>query len=253
MPDDTLRLRFDDPIAVLELRNASRHNALGSRDIRRCLDLLKQLDGIPDVRVLVVANPEGGTFCAGAALDELAAGQLTSNEFARLPEKIAALKFPTIAAVNGNAYGGGAEIALACDFRVGTATMKTHLPPARIGLCYPLSGIERLVSRLGVTAAKRLLLANEVLDGEELFRLGFLTHLADSTDVNSEALSLARQIVELAPLAVSAMKSICDDMAKPVFDPEEARKLETLCHQSRDFREGLSAVLEKRPPLFRGE
>ena len=253
MPDRTLQLHIDNPVAVLEFRNTSRHNALGTRDIQRCLDFLEQLEGNPDVRVLVIANPEGGTFCAGAALDELAAGKLTSNGFARLPETIAAVKIPTIAAVNGNAYGGGAEIALACDFRIGTTAMEVHLPPARIGLCYPISGIERLVSRLGVSTAKRLLVANEVLDGAELFRLGFLTHLVDPADVITRAHSLAGHIGGLAPLAVSAMKRICDDMASASFDCDEAARLETLCNESRDFREGLSAVREKRPPRFRGE
>ena len=93
--------------------------------------------------MLIITNPDGNSFCAGAALDEIGSGQLTSNQFAALPETIASLRIPTIAAMNGSAFGGGAELALSCDFRIGIPHMRLHVPPAKIGLCYPVGGIQR--------------------------------------------------------------------------------------------------------------
>ena len=252
MPDARIRLRQQDEITIIELDNPARHNALGAAEVAEFLRLLDAVAQAADTRALIITNPAGNTFCAGAALDELTRGALTSNGFAALPNRIDELGIPTIAAMNGNAFGGGTEIALACDFRIGTAAMKIHVPPARLSLCYPVSGIERFVTRLGVTTAKQLLVANEEFSGEQLYQRGFLTHLTPPAQVGAEALKLAARIASLGPLAVTTMKGICNSLADGSFDRQRALAAEQRCNQSADFHEGLQAVAEKRQPRFRG-
>lgn len=252
MPDGNLQLLSDGPIATLNLCNPKKHNALGARDVDTFCEHLAQIAQNTELRVLIITNPEGKTFCAGAALNELASGELTSNMFARLPDQIAAMRIPTIAAINGNAFGGGSEIALSCDFRMGIPHMKLHVPPARIGLCYPVSGIERFVHKLGVCTAKRLLVAHEEFHGDALYEVGFLTHLIEKRNIAKASLALAKKIAGLAPLAVSAMKQICDDIASGNFDRQAALQLEAQCNRSEDLKEGVAAVLANRTPSFQG-
>lgn len=226
MPTPSLQLNLTNHIATLNLSNPKRHNALGARDVEAFIRLLGEVADNPEVRVLVITNPEGNTFCAGAALDEIASGHLTSNQFAELPNAIASLTIPTIAALNGSAFGGGAELALSCDFRIGIPHMKLHVPPAKIGLCYPVSGIQRFVNILGVSTAKRLLLANEEFSGEALLNLGFLTHLATKDTLPATAQAMAEKIAGLAPLAIATMKLLCDHISAGTIDSENALALE---------------------------
>lgn len=252
MSANHIQLRRDDHVATIALCNPQRHNALGAGEVARFISHLETVADDPDIRVLIITNPEGKTFCAGAALNELTTGALTSNQFATLPDRISAMKIPTIAALRGNAFGGGCEIALSCDFRIGTSHMKLHVPPARLGLCYPVNGIHRFVTLLGISTAKRLLLANEEFSGNQLLELGFLTHLVDRSDISEAAAKLARTIAAFGPIAVSTMKAICNDVAAGNFDREKALQAEFRCNASSDLKEGLAAVVEKRQPVFRG-
>ncbi len=252
MSNAALQLSTHNAIATLSLCNPRRHNALGAADVAKFIRLLGEVANNPAVRVLIITNPEGNSFCAGAALDEIASGQLTSNQFAALPETVASLRIPTIAALNGSAFGGGAELALSCDFRIGIPHMRLHVPPAKIGLCYPVGGIQRFVNILGVSTAKRLLLANEEFSGEALLNLGFLTHLVPKDNLPTTALAMAEQIAGLAPLAIATMKQLCDHISAGTTDQVEALRLEAACNASEDLREGLAAVLARRPPVFNG-
>ena len=252
MSNAALRLSIVNSIATLSLCNPHRHNALGAAEVATFIRLLGEVASTPSVRVLIITNPDGNSFCAGAALDEIGSGQLTSNQFAALPETIASLRIPTIAAMNGSAFGGGAELALSCDFRIGIPHMRLHVPPAKIGLCYPVGGIQRFVNILGVSTAKRLLLANEEFSGEALLNLGFLTHLAPKDNLPATALAMAEKIAGLAPLAIATMKQLCDHLSAGTIDPAAALQLEVECNASDDLKEGLAAVLAKRMPKFTG-
>jgi enoyl-CoA hydratase len=249
----TQRMIFEqqESIATLTLDKPERHNALGPAELKEMSRHLSSLRESEDVRALIITGRGDRTFCSGAALDNLAAGDMTGDTFAAVTDALAALPIVTLCAFNGSAYGGGAEIGLACDFRIGKLDMKMFVPPARIGLCYPVNGIERFVSRLGVDVAKRLLLASEELDGTELYRVGYLTHLVDS-DPLSVATELASRIQGYAPLAIRAMKQICDSSAAGNLDKSQAQQLMEHCNRSQDLKEGFRALKEKRAPVFQG-
>ena len=239
-------------VGRLTLNNPEKHNSLG-----RCeLDLIhRALDRAavdPDVRALVVTGTGGKTFCAGASLPELNNGEISGDDYQDMTDSIAALGIPTICAINGNVFGGGVELALSCDFRIGVEGIRMRVPAAAIGLCYPVRGIERFVEKLGVTMAKRVLIAAEIFSADEMLQAGALDHLVMPAQFNDTVDDFAVRIAGLAPLAVQAMKSIIRSACGGNIDQREAAALAERCSASADLKEGFAALAEKRSPVFRG-
>ena len=247
-------LQFDSTgyIARICLNNPARHNALSNADIELAMMLLDEVVQNNAVRVLLLTAQGERTFCAGAALNEMSSGALNGQIFERLTDQLAQMPIPTVCQLNGNAYGGGAELALCCDYRIGRKDMRMFVPASRFGLCYPINGIRRYVQKLGIDTANRLLLASEEFNGEQLLNLGFLTHAELDQDVAPTAHNLCQLITSRAPIATKAMKAIALMEADNQFDPSKALELLQDCNQSQDLQEGLAANAEKRAPLFLG-
>lgn len=250
---DTILFDVQGPTARITLNNPARHNALGGSELSALQEYLAEVQGNSDVRVLIVSGNGEKTFCAGAALDQLGKGQISGDLFQQTTDKLAALRVPTICALNGNVFGGGVELALSCDFRIGVEGSRLRVPAAQIGLCYPLSGINRFVERLGVNLAKRILVAAEQFDAEDMLRIGFLDYLVPPTALDFHAGDLADRIAGLAPLAVQAMKAVLQQAAAGSIDQQAAQALSQRCLDSEDLQEGFAAQREKRAPVFRGK
>lgn len=248
-----VHLAIENAIATLTLNIPERHNALNGDNIDQLCGHLENIAKNPGIRVLIVTGSGNKTFCAGAALDQLDSGAIDGDHFAAMTDKLAALSIPTIAALNGSAYGGGSEIGLACDFRIGVKGMRVFVPPARIGLCYPVKGIERFVQTLGVNTAKRLLLASEEFNAEQLLEIAYLTQLVERDQLTQTASELAQRMAGYAPLAVQAMKQICQQVAAATFDRKTANTIAQACNNSADLKEGMLATREKRKPVFTGK
>jgi len=246
-------LSVEGPIARLTLDYPERHNALTRRGIEQMHARLEQIGNSASVRVLVITGTGDRTFCSGAALDEVQAGAIDGEAFQRMADRLAALPIPKVAAMNGSAYGGGAELGLCCDFRCGVEGMKIRVPAASFGLCYPPGGIHRYVTRLGVDAAKRILVATEPLDAAELLRIGYLHRLCAPGELRGVVDAWARSLAALAPLAVRAMLEIIDRSTAGLPDEALARQWVRRCNESNDLREGLQAALAKRTPEFSGD
>lgn len=246
-------LDVEEAIATITLNIPKKHNALDGNNIQQFCDHLDTVRHSNSIRVLIVTGNGEKTFCAGAALNELGSGAIDGDRFTEMTEKLATLPQPTIAAFNGSAYGGGSEIGLACDFRIGVRGMRVFVPPARIGLCYPLRGIERFVQILGVATAKRLLVASEEFNAEQLIAIGYLTELTDRDELGTKANELAERIAGYAPLAVKAMKQICNEAASGHLDHQQAQQIIQHCNNSDDLQEGLQAKKDKRAPMFNGQ
>ena len=250
--DSCIQFSIQHQVAWITLDNPAKHNALALVDIDAFVAVLDTIENNTALRALVLTGNGSKTFCAGASLDELSSGDLNGNHFEQLTDKLAAIRIPTICALNGSAFGGGAELGLCCDFRIGISGMKLMVPAARFGLCYPVNGIERYVQRLGLTAAKRILVISEEFDSAALLHIGYLTHLVAREELQHFTGQLAQSISHLAPLAVRSMKQLSDQFASGSADPEQAKALALHCNQSRDLEEGLRARAEKRKPVFLG-
>ena len=239
-------------VARMTLNNPEKHNSLGRAELEAIQACLREVANDKQVRVLVVTGSGEKTFCAGASLSELGAGEISGDSFQTTTNMLAAMDVPTICALNGSVFGGGVELALSCDFRIGIEGSRLRVPAAAIGLCYPLEGIGRFVERLGVNLAKRILVASEEFDAEAMLDIGFLDHLVLPRQLEGRVEDLAQHIAGLAPLAVQAMKKVLQQAASGSINMELAESLAAQCLASEDLQEGFAAKREKRAPQFKG-
>jgi enoyl-CoA hydratase/carnithine racemase len=249
---ETILYSRTDHIARLVLNNPQRHNSLGLEQLEGIQEALSEVAADPQVRVLIVTGAGNKTFCAGASLQELSGGQIGDDAFQKMTAQLAELSIPTICAINGDVFGGGAELAVSCDFRIGLEGSRMRVPAAAIGLCYPLSGISRFVACLGVHTTKRILVAAEEFPATALLQIGFLDHLVAPHKLDDFVNDYAQHIAGLAPLSVRAMKRILREAAAVSVDQELASSLVAECLESRDLQEGFAAKREKRGARFEG-
>ena len=247
-------------IAVLSINRPSARNALSCslvEDLQAALDEVCLDDG---VRCLVLASQVHRVFCAGADLKERA---VMSNEdvmefLKRLNHLITTLEeapIPVIAAVEGAALGGGLEIILGCDMRVGTTSSTYGLPETRLGVIPGAGGTVRLGRLVGWGRARQMILTGYRVGGLQAEHWGLLNSCVADGMAYDRALEMARQVAEGAPLAVR-MAKIAMRTAEDL-DKEAALRMETSCYEnilpSWDRREGVRALGERRHPAFRGK
>ncbi|MFT4520254.1 MAG: enoyl-CoA hydratase/carnithine racemase [Halioglobus sp.] len=249
---DTIVYQKSGHVGRLILNNPAKHNALGREQLEGIQRCLEEVADDEEVRVLVLTGNGEKTFCAGASLQELSGGEIGDDAFQAMTLAFSKLAIPTICALNGNVFGGGVELALSCDFRIGVKGSRMRVPAAVIGLCYPLSGIQQFVARLGPHIAKRILVASEEFDADTMLQIGLLDHLVPVAELEAATEKLAQRIAGLAPLAVQAMKSILQEAAQVNVDVERAASLSKMCLDSEDIQEGFAAKREKREPQFKG-
>ena len=239
-------------VACIRLDRPQQHNSLGSADIRALREALAAIGADAELRVLLLTGAGERSFCSGASLKELASGEMSGERFSTLTDALASLELPTVCALNGDAWGGGAELALCCDYRLGVEGMRMRVPAARIGLCYPLSGLQRYVGKLGLDVATRMLVGAEEFDAQGLREAGFLHRVLPREQLQAQAMELAQSLADLAPLAVRTMKRLLGQIARGDPDARAAQLAIDACAASADLQEGLTAQREKRTPRFSG-
>jgi enoyl-CoA hydratase/carnithine racemase len=171
-------------------------------------------------------------------------------------EAISAHPYPVVAAINGHCLGGGLELAVRCDLRVCAAGVKLGMPPAKLGLIYGHTGLERFIDVIGVARTKELFLVGHNLDAEEAERIGLVGRVVPGEELEGAAIELAAEIASNAPISMRGNKRAIEALARAnPLDPELERELVELrrsCFESEDFREGITAFAEKRKPNWTG-
>jgi enoyl-CoA hydratase/carnithine racemase len=248
---DMIECARDGAIGRITLVRPEAHNALDQSAMRALTKLLDDWAQDAGLRALVLTGT-GKSFCAGASLGDVGAADWSDNPLTRLCDTLEAFPVPTIAALNGGAYGGGVELALACDFRVGVTGMRAFAPPARLGIHYDPAGLRRAIDRLGSQAARRLFLLAETFDAEALAALGFLDQLVAPEALQAKADEIAATVASLAPLAVRGMKQTILEISQNRLDAAAAGVRIAACFASADHAEGLAASRERRAPRFEG-
>jgi enoyl-CoA hydratase/carnithine racemase len=247
----TPTLAIDGERATIRLRRPDKRNRIEPADLPVLADHHESVDATPQARVLVLAA-EGPAWCAGYHLGALASGERAEVGFDGVCDRLEVLRIPTIAALSGSVHGGGTDLAVACDFRIGVEGMVLGMPAARIGIQYYASGLRRFVERIGPDATKRLFLTAETVPAVELLRLGYLHELVAPERFERRIDELCAAVAGLAPLAVAATKRAIDALASGGADLAaiQAGHHDTL--RSQDHREALRALAEKRPAHFEG-
>jgi enoyl-CoA hydratase len=241
-------------VASLRLNAPGRHNALSAPDIVELRRLLEEVRERSDLRVLIF-RAAGKSFCSGHDLGHFkvgAGGVPAPVEFAALADALETLPLPVICALQGSVYAGGIDLALACDFRIGVHGIRTRLPAADIGIHLYPGALRRYVSRIGLSAAKRLCLLGETLDAIEMQRVGFLDRVVDPTDLEGAVESMAAALARGGPLAVRGMKSALNAYAAARADDALVEASYRGSFASQDILEGLLAQKERRDPVFAG-
>jgi len=237
-------------IGRITLDRPEAHNALNKSAMAEIQTSLENW-AESDIRAVIITG-EGRSFCSGASLDELGDGDWDNNPLTPLCAAVEGFKAPVVAALNGGVFGGGVDLALACDFRIGVHGMKMFVPPAKLGIHYEPEGIARAVQRLGAQMARRVFLLAEKFEAEALLRHGFLDELVDSEALETRSSELAETIAGLAPMAVQGMKQTILETSQNRLDLVAAKARTRACFASADHAEGLAAMREKRQPLFKG-
>lgn len=251
MPDKTPLLTLAGPLARIELRRPQQANRLELQDLDVLASHLAQIESDPTLRVLLITG-RGRHFCSGfniASVPGVDAGAL----FERLADQLEACRVITIAAINGGVYGGATDLALACDFRLGVHSCEMFVPASRLGLHFYRGGLERYVTRLGLNVAKRVLLACETLDAQQMLDCQFLDRLLPDVQALQEAAeTLAQQLCTLAPLALLGMKQHLNAIARGHLDVTALQADFDRANASADLAEGVLAWQAKRAPRFTG-
>lgn len=246
--------------AVLQLNRPSQRNRLDDGDLTAIVDAMHRLhslveaEGAAAPRVLVIAA-SGPAFCAGYHLDSLAASPAEGPQrFEAMVRSVLLQPLPTVCRLQGGVYGGATDLALACDFRVGSPAVELRMPASRIGLHYSPAGLARFTARLGPAVARRLFLTAPTLQADELLRVGYLdecVHDDSTASLDAAVNRWCEALVAGAPLAVQGMRRSLDRLAT-LIPSEESLQSEARCAASADLQEGLAALRERRLPRFIG-
>jgi enoyl-CoA hydratase len=243
-----------DAIATLTLDRPAKLNALDPGMLAELERLIDVIDHDQDIRCLVVTGAGERAFCVGAdiaawsALDPLDMWRVWVRDGHRVMQRLADLRQPTIAAINGFAFGGGLELALAADIRVAAATATLGMPEVTIGTLPGWAGTWRLRDVVGVARAKQLIFSGARLDAATAERWGLVNEVAPPSQLRERARALGEQIAGNAPVAVQLAKAAIDGGAVSLEAFASA-----LAAATADGREGVASFREKRAPRFSGQ
>jgi enoyl-CoA hydratase len=239
----------------------NRPDALNALSFALIADLGRALDEVArsDARALLITGAGTKAFCAGADIKELTGRSLVEQkrgaEFGQATfSKIERLPMPSVAIVNGYAFGGGLEMALACTFRIATRNARLGLPEIKLGLIPGYGGTQRLPRAIGEARAMEMILSGRTIEADEACRIGLVQRVVDG-DAVAAGLAYAREFSGYSlPVLGFAREAVSRALGTPLAEGLKIEAdLSTLAFQTRDAAEGMSAFIEKRPPKFGDE
>ncbi len=244
-------------VARLVLDAPHRGNSLDAAMLEQLEAALRSLE--PDVRAVALTGAGGRSFSTGyhvpSLLAELERGPSVSDfeehPLERALRALEAVPVPTVAVVNGNAYGAGCELALTCDLRVAAAEARLCMPPAKLGVLYSATGIRRLLELVGPAVAQELLYTADVVEGPRALAVGLVNRLAPAAELEEAARRLLTTIAGNAPLSIRHTKAIVARLRPPELDAHTLTWVAALreeCFRSPEFAARTRRQATQRPP-----
>lgn len=256
---DGLTYQKQGEIAIFTLNRPEKYNALTPDMLRLMESSLIDFMEDTDLRVGIFIGKGENAFCSGAdVLEMLPFVKATADCPWQVPKTLMrglTVTKPLIAAVNGLAYGGGAELAMACDLRIAADTAEFRFPEPSLGLIPRLGGTQRLPRLVGLSRAMEILLTNQKVSADTALSIGLVNRVVPREQLMDSAMGMAEQICRLAPLSVKAIKrcvyeggsmSLADGLALE-------NDLGLQLFRTEDYTEGSAAFREKRKPKFKGK
>jgi len=255
MDYEILKLTVDETIAIVTISRPQALNALNSRFFQEMDAMVKEVSGMPDIRVMIITG-EGKAFVAGADIAEMvdmepeqgiAFSKTGQNTFRSLEK----MEIPVIAAINGFALGGGLELAMGCDFRIASNKAKFGQPEVNLGMIPGYAGTQRLPRLVGMADALFLLMSGEMITADDALRIGLVQKVTEPELLLEETLRIAKIIASKGPLAVKKVKYVARTGREMSFDDGSKLEAEFFGTQFKaEGEEGMRAFLEKRRANF---
>jgi len=252
----TLHISRHNEVAIITLDRPAVLNALSFDQLNRIGAALDEI-ATSDARALIITGAGEKAFCAGADISELVDRELPQQYSGavlgqEIFSKLDRLPMPSIALVNGYAFGGGMELALACTFRIATTQAKFALPEIKLGLIPGYGGTQRLPRLIGEARALELILSGRMLLAPEALTIGLVNRVVEPENALEAVLEFAAQFTGYSRMAAGfAHAAIVRGATCSLADGLKIEAdLSTLAYRTQDAAEGMKAFLEKRPPRF---
>ena len=258
---DKLLARKEAGVGTIIFNNPKRHNAVSLDMWQATKRALDQFAADNEVRVVVLTGAGGKAFVSGAdiskfeseraSLDAAAAYNATTEAvFSGIHE----FPKPTIALIRGYCIGGGVGLASCCDLRICSDDSRFAVPAAKLGLGYAYAGVKRLVDIVGASFAKEIFFTARQFDAQEAFAMGLVNRVIPAADLVSAVQTITDMIRANAPLTIKAVKFAVGEILKDEVkrNVDRANELVEQCFASRDYKEGRTAFMQKRKPVFTG-
>jgi len=248
----------DGGVRILTINRPEKRNALNARVREELSAAVEEADADPDVRVLVFTGAGDQAFVAGADVTEFAdrspIEQRRAMASPTLFDTVWQASLPTIAMINGWCLGGGCELALACDVRVGADTATLGQPEVRLGIIPGGGATQRLPRLVGYGKALQLVLSGETIDGVSAYEIGLLDEVVPAAELRARTLEIAGAMADKSPVTLAlAKRALRAALELPLSAGlEQERDLFALAFATEDKDEGVQAFLEKRKPEWRG-
>ena len=255
-----LKYELVDNVAIVTLNDPDNMNALSFALLDELYELLGEIESDSSVRALLLWGSEK-VFCAGGNLKDMDGVETVKQAYNiaqkthRAYSRLSGLSCPTIAAIAGPALGGGLEIALTCDLRIGNEKTKMGLPEVSLGLMPGGGGTQRLPRIVGISKALEMMFTGTIITAEEALKIGLLNSIVPVGEIYKEGLEMATKLAKMAPNSLQLIKKVTyTGYGAPLsVGLEEESRCFAAIFNTKDSNEGIRAFLEKREPNYTGE
>ena len=252
-------------VCTLVLNRPEKKNSLSPELVETLLEKLEELATDDSIRAVVITGIGDHAFCSGYDIrslptqprEDVRQKLKTLNPVESLFKTIVNYPYPVIAMINGVAFGAGCELSICCDIRIGADNIRMGMPPAKLGLVYPWTGLQRFIQVIGLKSTREIFFTGRTYDGIRLKEIGLVDYLVSRDELETFTYRMAEEIAANAPLALKGTKSVLNlllDTVQPdKSSMQEAESITETAFGSEDLKEGQMAFLEKRKPEFKGK